>query len=221
PVFLGMERRGELATGLPLAIVLRHHWRRVLMSMALAWLLSSTIVVLAVMTPTLLQTLYGIDAETALVASTVSIACGFVGSVLAGPLADRLGSGPFLVLGTPLLAGSTLLFFVLLPGHPGWLLPLYALCSLFINVGIGVPLSLVQSFPPQVRFSGVSFSYTVASAIFGGLGPPLIALGLRVTPLAHAYALLLPCLVTFVIGIALSLGGQATVPEKRPTAAGE
>jgi MFS family permease len=201
PVFLGMARRGELATGLPLAIVLRRHLRHVLMSMALGWLLSTAVVVLATMTPTLLQTLYGIDTETALVASSVSIACAVIGCVLGGPLADRLGSGPFLVLGTPLLAGSTLLFFALLPNHPGWLLPLYALCSLFIGVGVGVPLSLVQSFPAQVRFSGVSFSYTVASAIFSGFGPPLIALGLRIDRMAPAYAVVLPCLASFVVGL--------------------
>jgi MFS family permease len=152
----------------------------------------------------------------ALAASSVSIACALVGSVLAGPLADRLGSGPFLVLGTPLLAGSTFLFFALLPSHPGWLLPLYALCSLFIGVGTGVPFSLVRSFPPQVRFSGVSFSYSIASAIFSGFGPPLIALGLRVDRLAHAYAVVLPCLAAFVVGLIQIAGRPKAAAAKAP-----
>jgi hypothetical protein len=35
---------------------------------------------------------------------------------------------------------------------------------------------MVVSFPPAVRFSGLSFSYNVAYAVFGGLTPPLISL---------------------------------------------
>ena len=33
---------------------------------------------------------------------------------------------------------------------------------------------MVTAFPPAVRFSGLSFSYNVAYAVFGGLTPPLI-----------------------------------------------
>jgi hypothetical protein len=40
-------------------------------------------------------------------------------------------------------------------------------------VGIvgAVPYVMVNAFPPVVRFSGLSFSYNVAYAIFGGLTP--------------------------------------------------
>jgi hypothetical protein len=35
---------------------------------------------------------------------------------------------------------------------------------------------MVVAFPPAVRFSGLSFSYNIAYALFGGITPPLIGL---------------------------------------------
>jgi hypothetical protein len=37
-----------------------------------------------------------------------------------------------------------------------------------------VPYVMVKAFPPVVRFSGLSFSYNVAYAIFGGLTPMVV-----------------------------------------------
>jgi hypothetical protein len=34
---------------------------------------------------------------------------------------------------------------------------------------------MVRAFPPAVRFSGVSFSYNVSYAVFGGMTPLLIS----------------------------------------------
>ncbi len=37
------------------------------------------------------------------------------------------------------------------------------------------PIVMVRAFPPAVRFTGVSFSYNVAYAVFGGMTPPLVS----------------------------------------------
>jgi len=42
-------------------------------------------------------------------------------------------------------------------------------------------------FPAPVRFSGLSFSYNVSYAIFGGLTPIFLTLWLRTDPMAPAY----------------------------------
>jgi drug/metabolite transporter (DMT)-like permease len=34
---------------------------------------------------------------------------------------------------------------------------------------------MVRAFPSAVRFTGVSFSYNVTYAVFGGLTPPLVS----------------------------------------------
>jgi len=61
---------------------------------------------------------------------------------------------------------------------------------------------MVVAFPPAVRFSGLSFSYNIAYALFGGLTPPLIGLLLKrfgVLAPAHYVAF------TAVIGIAVAV----------------
>ncbi|GAJ28345.1 major facilitator superfamily transporter [Acidomonas methanolica NBRC 104435] len=45
---------------------------------------------------------------------------------------------------------------------------------------------MLRAFPPQVRFSGLSLSYNVSYAIFGGLTPALISALTPRTPLAPA-----------------------------------
>jgi hypothetical protein len=42
---------------------------------------------------------------------------------------------------------------------------------------------MVKAFPPVVRFSGLSFSYNVAYAIFGGLTPMVVSLLLKESPM--------------------------------------
>jgi hypothetical protein len=123
-------------------------------------------------------------------------------------IADLVSSGLFFLFGAPLLAACTYLLYVGLPAYPDLLFPLYALAGLSGGVIAGVPIALVNSFPPAVRFTGISFSYNIGFAVFSGvmpplIMPPLIALGLRVDPLAHAHALMLGCLAAFVVGIVM------------------
>ena len=37
------------------------------------------------------------------------------------------------------------------------------------------PILMIPAFPPQVRFTGVSFSYNIAYAVFGGLTPLVVS----------------------------------------------
>ena len=50
-----------------------------------------------------------------------------------------------------------------------------------------VPIVALRLFPAPVRFSGLSFSYNVSYAIFGGLTPVFLAWWLRTNPMAPAY----------------------------------
>jgi hypothetical protein len=50
-----------------------------------------------------------------------------------------------------------------------------------------VPIVAVRSFPAAVRFSGLSLSYNVSYAIFGGLTPVVLTLWLRTNHMAPAH----------------------------------
>jgi hypothetical protein len=62
------------------------------------------------------------------------------------------------------------------------------------------------AFPPAVRFSGLSFSYNIAYAVFGGLTPPLIGL------LVKRFGVLAPAhyvAFTALVGIAVAAWSMA------------
>jgi hypothetical protein len=53
-----------------------------------------------------------------------------------------------------------------------WLIMfLYTLAGLTVGIVAVVPYVMIAIFPPEIRFSGISFSYNIAYAIFGGHDP--------------------------------------------------
>ena len=118
PVFAEMQQRHALAAELPLKTVLREHRGAIVLSMLLTWVLSAAIVVVILMTPTLLQTLYGFDAATALKANSLAIVFLSLGCVAAGAIVDRVGAGRVLLLGGLLLGVTSCTFYSSFKLHP-------------------------------------------------------------------------------------------------------
>jgi MFS family permease len=195
PVFAEMQQRKALAAEMPLKAVLRNHRGAVAVSMLLTWMLSAGIVVVILMTPALLQKIYHFDARTSLVANTVATLCLAFGCIVFGVLADRLGAKRVLFVGSLLLAICTYVFYTTIKVQPGLLLPLYGVTGFFVGVVGAVPRVLVTAFPPQVRFSGLSFSYNLSYAIFGGLTPIVVTLMLKNDPLGPAYYVIAVCAI--------------------------
>ena len=94
-----------------------------------------------------------------------------------------------------LLAISTYIFYTTVASRPDLLLPLCATTRLFVAVVVAVPCVLVQAFPAQVRFSGLSFSYNLSYAIFGGLTPVVVTLMLKNNVLGPAYYVIGVCVI--------------------------
>lgn len=203
PVFAELQQRKALAEEVPLKAVLREHRGAIAISMLLTWVLSAGIVVVILMTPTVLQTVYGFDAATALKANSLAIVCLTVGCIASGALADRFGAGRTFLVGGLLLAASSWTFYSSLKAHPDWLFPLYALTGLFVGTIGAVPYVMVKAFPPVVRFSGLSFSYNLAYAIFGGLTPMVVSLLMKWDPLGPAYYVAALCGLAVFIGLFL------------------
>lgn len=203
PVFREMQARRQLADGLPLKAVVREHRPAVVLTMAMTWLLSAAIVVMILMTPVLVQKLFGISAASALQANSIATLTLSVGCVVFGVLADRFGAGRVLAAGCVLLGGSSWLFYRQLAVAPEQINALYALCGFCVGVIGVVPGAAVRAFPPVVRFSGLSFSYNVAYAVFGGLTPVLVSMLLPVDRLAPAHYVAVLSAVGVLIGLYL------------------
>jgi MFS family permease len=212
PVFAELQQRQALAEEMPLKAVFRNHGGAILLSMLLTWMLTAGIVVVILMTPTVLQgAAYGFSAAAALKANSLAIVCLTLGCSSVGAIADRFGAGRTFVFGSLLLALSSWAFYSQIKLHPDWLYPLYALAGLCVGVIGAVPSVMVRAFPAVVRFSGLSFSYNLAYAIFGGLTPMAVSLMLKWSPLGPAYYVLALCALGFVIGLYLLRGEQRAV----------
>jgi MFS family permease len=200
-VFIEMQKRKALSDTIPLKAVVNGHVRSIVISMVLTWMLSAAIVTVILMTPTFLQKVYGFDALSALKANSLATLTLSAGCIIAGLTIDRIGAGRFFIFGSVFLAAVSYLFYTLLFARPDLLMPLYALAGFAVGTIGGVPYVLVRSFPASVRFSGVSFSYNVAYAIFGGLTPLFISAAMQADKLAPAHYILFVSVLGFLSGL--------------------
>ncbi|PHX37503.1 MFS transporter [Pseudomonas sp. NZIPFR-PS5] len=203
PVFAELQLRKQLADEVPLKAVLRDHRGAVVLSMLLTWLLSAGVVVVILMTPTLLQKAYGFAPADTLKANSLAIVLLSLGCIGAGALADRVGAGLVFLLGSLGLLVSSWTFYHMIGTHPDLLYPLYAITGLFVGTIGAVPFVMVKAFPPVVRFSGLSFSYNLAYAIFGGLTPMVVSLMFAANPMGPAWYVAILCVLGMGIGLYL------------------
>lgn len=203
PVFKEMQERQQLANELPLKTVVREHRPAIVLTMLMTWLLSAAVVVMILMTPNLIQKLYAIPAVTALQANSVATLFLSIGCIVFGALADKFGAGRVLALGCIALGASSWLLYQRLGVAPEDIYWAYALCGFFVGVIGVIPSTAVRAFPPVVRFSGLSFSYNVAYAIFGGLTPVLVSRLLPLDALAPVHYMVVLCVVGVGLGLYL------------------
>lgn len=199
PVFEELRQRRALEQGLPLKTVLTDHRRAVVLSMLLTWLLTAAIVVVILLTPQLIQKLFAIPAAIALSANSVATFALTIGCIAFGLLADRIGAVRALMIGCVAVFVSTLALYFGLTRSPDHLYALYGLAGFCVGTVGVIPVLLVQMFPAAVRYSGISFAYNVAYAVFGGLTPQLVILAVQREPLAPAYYVAALCMVGLVV----------------------
>jgi MFS family permease len=198
PVFAALRERKELASELPLKRAVTGHLDGVLLSMLVTWMLTAAIVVVILMTPTLVQTSFHLPQTQAFHGNSLAALMLCFGCILGGMAVDRFGRGLSLLVGSLALLVSTYLLYRDLGQGGGHFIALYALAGLCVGVVGVVPAVMVAAFPAAVRFSGLSFSYNIAYAVFGAITPPLIAyLAAKLGPMAPAHYVA----VTAAIGV--------------------
>jgi len=204
PVFEELRRLRALVEGLPLKAVLAGHRRAVVVTMLLTWMLTAAIVVVILMSPTLLAQLYGLAPAVTLAANTWATLALCAGCVAFGILADRIGAARALRVGSLLLLAAVYALYLGVGAAPGALPVLYAFAGFCAGVVGVVPVLLVAAFPPAVRYSGISFAYNVAYAIFGGLTPLVVATLMKSVALAPAHYVAALCLMGAVMSVLLA-----------------
>ena len=195
PVFEELRRRAALSRQLPLRVVLKDHMQAVITSILSTWVLTAAIVVVILMTPVLLPQLFGVAPFQAQLASLLGTAALCIATVVVGSATDRFGIIRVAVPMFLLLIASTYMLYRIAASEPMMhagtgprlLIPLYVLAGFGAGAVVITPILMIRSFPAAVRFSGVSFSYNLGYALFGGVTPLLISLLVHVDRLAPAY----------------------------------
>ncbi|NKZ99036.1 MFS transporter [Rhodococcus hoagii] len=165
PVFAEMQQRKALAEGLPLRAVLRDHRGPIVLSMFADLDAVGRHRGGDPHDASLVQSIYHISPTDSLKANSLAIvllSLGCIGAV-AWPIASARAVCSCRQL---MLFVSSWAFYHSLPTRPELLFPLYAVTGLCVGVIGAVPYVMVKAFPAAVRFSGLSFSYNVAYAIF-------------------------------------------------------
>lgn len=206
PVFREMEAKQALAKEMPLKKVLREHGNSVVLTMMMTWLLSAAIVVMILMTPPLFQKLFMVPADVTLMANSIAILTLSAGCIIFGMLADRFGSGRVLAAGCVVLGISSLVLYQQVAQSTEHINVLYGFCGFFVGVIGVVPSTAVKAFPPVVRFSGLSFGYNVAYAIFGGLTPVFVTTMMKTNSMAAPQYVAGMSVLGVLIGLYLWLG---------------
>jgi len=202
PVFQELRATRALSQELPLKVIVREHFPALLLAMLLTWVLSAAIVVVILFTPTYLQTVFKLGPPVALQANSVAIVGLTGGCLFFGWLTDRVGSKWALFAGSLALLAASSYFYRSLPLEGSALFTAYGIAGLCVgSIGV-IPFLLVRAFPAHIRFSGLSFSYNLAYAIFGGLTPVALTLWLKTDKLAPAHYVaalaVLGCVLAFV-----------------------
>lgn len=177
PVFLALRERQEQPVTFPLRRVLAEHRSVLIPAALLTCVLTSAVVVLVVITPTVMQQRFGMSASHTFALSSVGIVFLNLGCVLAGMLVDRIGAWRALMLYSVLLPLGIGALYASLVGQWGATWLAYALAGLACGVVGVVPSVMVGLFPAEIRVSGISFTYNVAYALWASTTPlALIAL---------------------------------------------
>jgi MFS family permease len=210
PVFAALRERKQLSRELPLKVVLGGHLAAVWLSVLVTWMLTAAIVVVILMTPTLVQVKFHLAPALAFEGSSVAALALCFGCIGAGLMVDRIGRAMAMIIGSVALLVATYALYLDLAAGGAYFLPLYAIAGLSAGVVGVVPSVMVAAFPPAIRFTGISFSYNIAYAIFGALTPPLIGiLAEKLGPLAPAHYVAITAIVGVAVGIYLLLSRSA------------
>jgi MFS family permease len=125
--------------------------------------------------PPLLQDMFRLPPAAVQPGNLAATAALCLSTLAAGAATDRFGIRRVAVPILMLLILATYALYIGAGRMPSILTPLYMLAGIGAGGAVLAPLVMVRAFPPAVRFTGVSFSYNLSYAVFGGVTPLLVS----------------------------------------------
>jgi MHS family proline/betaine transporter-like MFS transporter len=196
PVFL-KDRRPDAA---PLRILFRAHRGALLTSFCLTIQLTACTYLLIIYMPTYAVHALDVPTDTAFQAASVAGLIYLVMNPVAGRLSDTVGRLNQLLVASLMLALLVYPAFLVIVSHPtaAVLTSISGLMAAALSFYTGPAAAQVgELFPPAVRSTGLSLSYNIAVAVFGGFAPYFVTRfdgGDHLAPARYMIACALPTL---------------------------
>jgi MFS family permease len=197
----------ELPPTMPISDLLRRHPLPVLLALGISIISNSSFYILAYI-PTFGQKTLHLPASTGFTATLVGGAILAIGCPLFGHWSDKISRPLLMVIACSLFVLTSYPAFWLMTAWPSLAACIIAVGWLqLVKAGYSgvLPSLLSEQFPVEVRAIGVSFGFSVAVSIFGGLAP-LIATWLIAqtgNPLSPSYYLIVTALLSLAALIAI------------------
>jgi metabolite-proton symporter len=165
--------------GLPIGIVVKHHWRTVLLAAATRFGENAGFYIYSLLVITYVTRILGLDQSVALTAVIIGQAVAVVAIPSIAVVADRIGRRPIYLAASSATIVWAFVFFALLDTKQPGLIILAVVGGLLIFAAFSAVIGAFFSelFPTEIRYSGVSLAYNLASVLAGSLAP-IIAIAL-------------------------------------------
>jgi MHS family proline/betaine transporter-like MFS transporter len=192
PEFLSARKTGHTVQSAPILGAFAHYKARMFCAFAVVLGGGGVFYVLFVVMPSYaIQTLH-LGLQASFVAPFVGGMAMLIGAPLGGILADRFGRRPALLISILLLLILTLPAFDWLASAPSVerMAAIEAVLSAVFGVYAGAwGTALADLFPVGIRTTGMTISYNLGVAVFGGFAPLIVTWLIATTgsPLAPAY----------------------------------
>lgn len=174
PMFEEAQRKADDAPkGLPAGVVVTKHWRMVVLAAATRFGENAGFYIYSLLVITYVTKMLGLDKSVALTAVMIGQGVAVVAIPLIAILADRIGRRPVYVFASVATIVWAFVFFALLDTKSPGLIIVAVAGGLFIFAAFSAVIGAFFSelFPTEVRYSGVSLAYNLASVLAGSLAP--------------------------------------------------
>jgi MFS family permease len=186
PVFQSMQLQSKLATRLSFKKLFLESRVQLLAGLAISFMTAAITPVMLLYPPIYMRTVLKFDPSLVQNAQTIATIMMAFGSLVGGWLTDVFGPVRTYVLYALGIVVTSYLLVIGIQSGPEHLTTWYALVGFFGGIsGLGYYF-IIQAFAPQVRITGLSVPYNVASA-FGGALPIVVATLIQQYPLAPAH----------------------------------
>ncbi|MBC9130032.1 MFS transporter [Frischella sp. Ac48] len=191
PIFKELASRKALEKNIPVISVIKNHQFACLLVAILTWSLSTTVMVGVLITPgKILGGMYHLPSIDCRVAGCVVALMLTLGCIFFGWLEDKIGTKRNMIIAWGGLAITSIYFYATLSLDMS-LTALYIHCAifgLFTGAIATLPIVGTRAFPPSIRYSGLSFAYNLAYALFSAITPTLTLYLLNPNHLLGHYA---------------------------------